>query len=250
MGKPAKTSKRVKETAQKPITEFFSEAKTSVLSIKSKQSSGTKDTEAKRSDDNATTSTNYNLNPLPSVHNEYTKTASKYNVNKTPAIEKAKRELMRKVFEESPDQRNTAPMYRTTDPSEGKENIPLQSTPIQPDSKRNKDFTHKTPIFNHYKLKDQEDDIGLILNNNAENRCEDLSFIVDDILSRNCEENVNPNNNENTVASDVSFTEIYPQASDGKIDSSRKLERSTACSLKTNPFLDNTLEDSFDRICL
>ena len=52
------------------------------------------------------------------------------------------------------------------------------------------------------------------------------------------------------VASDVSFTEIYPQASDGKIDSSRKLERSTACSLKTNPFLDNTLEDSFDRMCL
>ena len=129
--KPAKNSKRVKETAQKPITEFFSEAKTSVLSIKSKQSSSTKHPKVNRSDDNATSNTNYNLNPLPSVHNECTKTTSKYNVNKTPAIEKAKRELMRKVFEESPDQRNTAPMYRTPDPSEGKENIPLQSTPIQ-----------------------------------------------------------------------------------------------------------------------
>ena len=71
---------------------------------------------------------------------------------------------------------------------------------FQPNSKRNKDFTHKTPIFNNYKLKDQEDDNGLILNNNAENRCEDLSFIVDDILSRKCEENVNPNDNENTVS--------------------------------------------------
>ena len=71
---------------------------------------------------------------------------------------------------------------------------------FQPDSKRNKDFTHKTPIFNNYKLKYQEDDNGLILNNNAENRCEDLSFIVDDILSRKCEENVNPNSNKNTVS--------------------------------------------------
>ena len=52
------------------------------------------------------------------------------------------------------------------------------------------------------------------------------------------------------VASDISFTEAHPQASDRKIDSSRKLERSTVCSLKTNPFLDNTLEDSFDRMCL
>ena len=72
---------------------------------------------------------------------------------------------------------------------------------FQPDSKRNKDFTHKTPIFNNYKLKDQEDDNGLILNNDAEIRLEDLSFIVDDILSRKCEENVNSNNNENTVSS-------------------------------------------------
>ena len=101
------------------------------MSIKSKQFSDAKDAKANRSDDNATSNTNYYLNPLPSVHNEGTKTASKYNVNKTPAIEKAKRELMRKVFEESPDQRNTAPMYRTQDSSEGKENIPLQSTPIQ-----------------------------------------------------------------------------------------------------------------------
>ena len=126
--KAAKSSKIVKETAQKPITEFFSEAKTSVLSIKSKQFS---DAKTKKSADNATSNTNYHLNPLPSVHNEGTKTASKYNVNKTPAIEKAKRELMRKVFEESPDQRNTAPMHRTQDSSEGKENMPLQSTPIQ-----------------------------------------------------------------------------------------------------------------------
>ena len=134
--KAAKSSKIVKETAQKPITEFFSEAKTSVLSIKSKQFCDTKDAKANSSDDSATSNTNYNLNPLPSVYNKDTKTASKYNVNKTPAIEKAKRELMRKVFEESPDQRNTDPMYRTQDSSEGKENMPLQSTPIQVSRKR------------------------------------------------------------------------------------------------------------------
>ena len=53
------------------------------------------------------------------------------NILGTPAIEKTKRDLFRRVFEESPD----LAIYSTFDKKQGlkecKENIPLQSTPLQ-----------------------------------------------------------------------------------------------------------------------
>ena len=60
---------------------------------------------------------------------------------------------------------------------------------FQPISKRNKDFTHKTPTFACSKLKGLETEYALISNKNIENECEDLSFIVDDIICKKHEEN-------------------------------------------------------------
>ena len=131
--KAVKVSKTAKEISQKPITEFFSEVKTSLMPSNTNRLPITKvygvidDSKVNRDAiANSEKTSNCNLNK-----NESLKASDNVKVNYTPAIEKAKRELMRKVFEESPDQRNSAMITQISFSSGGKENIPLQSTPIQ-----------------------------------------------------------------------------------------------------------------------
>ena len=126
-----KTEKPIEEVIPKikPITEFFSQGKN------------------EQKVDTLLTKTNFNIIPesekeiFPNANCEplaETKNVNKTHIFKamenilvTPAIEKTKRDLFRRVFEESPD----LAIYSTFDKKQGlkecKENIPLQSTPLQ-----------------------------------------------------------------------------------------------------------------------
>ena len=128
--KPKVTKKNSKvDSVQKPITEFFSQGKN------------------EQKVDTFLTKTNFNIipkpekeiipntncEPLPETKNDNKTHILKTmeNILVTPAIKKTKRDLFRRVFEESPD----LAIYSTFDTKQGlkecKENIPLQSTPLQ-----------------------------------------------------------------------------------------------------------------------
>ena len=157
--KAVKVCKTTKEITQKPITEFFSEAKTTLMPSDTNRLPITKvygvieDSKIKK---NAVTNSK-KTSTCKLNKNDNLKPSDNVKVNHTPAIEKAKRELMRKVFEESPDQRNSAMISHTSFPSGGKENIPLQSTPIQVSLEQRikthvRDFLNKKSFFDKLNL--------------------------------------------------------------------------------------------------
>ena len=127
---------------------------------------------------------------------------------------------------------------------------------LQPIPKRVKDFTHKTPKMASSEVNDYPNLDTSTIENDSAFACEDLSFIIEDILSKRIKDPALPNlNRENYLqveeSSNSNMLEIpvtgsaYSLNITGKENVPIKLQTN-----KNNPFLDETLEDSFDRMCL
>merc|ERR1712150_75454 len=127
-------------------------------------------------------------------------------------------------------------------------------TPIQPIPKRNKDFTHKTPIITCSKFKEEGNKGDIFSNQNITSACRDLSLIVDDIITKNKKDDMLSKialNKEvqKDVADHVLLTKDNSKNGEPEMKGEQNDIASTN-SLRNNPFLDDTLEDSFDRMCL
>merc|ERR1712150_73370 len=121
-------------------------------------------------------------------------------------------------------------------------------------SKRNKDFTHKTPIITCSKFKEVGNKDDIFSDQNITSACRDLSLIVDDIITKNKKDDmlskIAMNKDvQKDVADHVLLTKDNSKNGESEIEGKQNGIGSTN-SLKNNPFLDDTLEDSFDRMCL
>ena len=125
--------------AQKPITQFFVQAKESCRERKEtlSENKGSTKNMCSKNDVNSRSLAVIDKNPLGNILQEKKIDGNTHNSNAshkaivTPAVERTKRELLRKIFEESPDPRNCFALNEKYDSSKFKENKPLQSTPIQ-----------------------------------------------------------------------------------------------------------------------
>jgi hypothetical protein len=126
--------------AQKPITEFFVQAKDSRRGCKETLCENKETTSEMCSKKVHTISSQavINKNTVKNIlqekkidNNIRIANIMTEKVMVTPAVERTKRELLRKIFEESPDPTTCVSLNEKYDSSKPKENKPLQSTPKQ-----------------------------------------------------------------------------------------------------------------------